>query len=225
MPSEKHHVDKVSDRNQRGASGGPPWVLIGGVLAVAALAFVALYPTSGSETSNPIADTGASSPDPSATPESPPAETIEAQAAEDSAAAAEAQAAAAAVPKPPPNALHPPLPFIPNGMPRPPEVITEVYEFAGANPDILEFVPCFCGCETAGHRANAHCFVQSRNTDGTVKDWEPHGMGCAVCIDVARDSMQLHASGASVRDVRASIESKYSDRFPRMTPTPAPPQK
>lgn len=224
MASEKH-VDKVSDRNQRGASGGPPWVLIGGVLAVAALAFVALYPTSGSETSNPIADTGASSPDPSATPESPPTETIETQAWEDSPAAKEAQAAAAAVPKPPPNALHPPLPFIPNGMPRPPELITEVYEFAGANPDILEFVPCFCGCETAGHRANAHCFVQSRNTDGTVKAWEPHGMGCAVCIDVARDSMQLHASGASVRDVRASIESKYSDRFPRMTPTPAPPQK
>jgi len=223
MASEKH-MGNVSDRTQRGQGGGPPWVLIGGVLAIAALAFAVLYPTSGSEAGNPIADTAASSPAPSATPESPQAEPVGAQAAEDSPAAAEAQAAAAAVPKPPPNAPHPPLPFIPNGMPRPPEVIAEVYEFAGANPDILEFVPCFCGCETAGHRANAHCFVQSRNPDGTVKAWEPHGMGCAVCIDVARDSMQLHASGASVRDVRSSIESKYSDRFPRMTPTPAPPQ-
>jgi hypothetical protein len=223
MASEKQ-MGNVSDRNQRGQGGGPPWVLIGGVLAIAALAFAALYPTSGSEAGNPIADTAAASPAPSATPESPQAEPIGAHAAEDSPAAAEAQAAAAAVPKPPPNAPHPPLPFIPNGMPRPREVIAEVYEFAGANPDILEFVPCFCGCETAGHRANAHCFVQSRNPDGTVKAWEPHGMGCAVCIDVARDSMQLHASGASVRDVRSSIESEYSDRFPRMTPTPAPPQ-
>ncbi len=212
--ASKKHSDQVSERQAPEQSAGPPWVLIGGVLAVAALAVFVLYPGWASESPDAVAeaDHGAHAPAPEqpADPARPVAETV--------------PAAAVEVTKPHPDAPMPPLPFIPNMVPRPAEIIAEVYEFAGRNPDILEFVPCFCGCETAGHRANSHCFVQSRNADGSVEAWEPHGMGCAVCIDVARDSMQMHASGATVRDIRAAIESKYASRFPRMTPTPSPPQ-
>lgn len=199
-------------------TGGPPWVLIGGVLAVVGLAAVALFPTSASETDSRVAQITDTSPTPAPIPDSPSAGVAPA------AAPLEAEAVEVQVIKPDPDAPLPPLPFIPNMVPRPPEVISEAYEFAARNPDILEFVPCFCGCESAGHRANAHCFVRSRNADGTVEEWEPHGMGCAVCIDVTRDSMQLHASGASVRDVRDAIEAKYAARFPRITPTPQPPE-
>ena len=198
-------------------AGGPPWVLIGGILAVAAVAAVVLYPGTASEPESPTTEIASDS----APPAEPAAETPVAAAAPTG--AAEPQVTLVNVTKPDPDAPIPPLPFIPNMVPRPPEVISEVYEYAARNPDVLEFVPCFCGCETAGHRANAHCFVKSRNDDGTVREWEQHGMGCAVCIDVARDSMQLQASGASVEDVRAAVEAKYADRFPRMTPTPDPP--
>lgn len=213
--AEKHSAD--------GKTGGPPWVLIGGVLALAALAAVALFPTSTSESGNPVAELAETSP--AAAEASAPASESPAPAETPPAASAtEPEATVVQVTKPDPDAPLPPLPFIPNMVPRPAEVISEVYEYAARNPDVLEFVPCFCGCETAGHKANAHCFVQSRNTDGTVKEWENHGMGCAVCIDVARDSMQLQASGASVSDVRSAIEAKYADRFPRMTPTPPAPE-
>lgn len=196
------------------SSSSPPWVLIGGVLAIAVLAAVLFYPTTSPEPPLDRADNAAEAPDPDeAAAEEPPApepvtpvEPVE-------------------VRVPPPGAPAPPLPFIPNMAPRPAELITEVYEFAGRRPDILEFVPCFCGCESAGHRANAHCFVQERNEDGSVAAWEPHGLGCAVCIDVARDSMQLAASGAAVSDVRAAVESKYAPRFPRITPTPPVPSQ
>ena len=214
MVSRKH-TNEVSEPQAPGPAG-PPWVLIGGVLAVAALAVFVLYPGWVSETRDAVAEAGHGVPAAEAAPEQP--------AAPAAPVAETVPAAAVEVTKPDPDAPMPPLPFIPNMVPRPAEVIAEVYEFAGRNPDILEFVPCFCGCETAGHRANSHCFVQSRNTDGSVAAWEPHGMGCAVCIDVARDSMQMHASGATVRDIRAAIESKYASRFPRMTPTPSPPQ-
>lgn len=212
--ASKKQSDQVSERQAPEQPGGPPWVLIGGVLAVAALAVFVLYPGWASESPDAVAeaDHGAHAPAPEqpAAPARPVAETV--------------PVAAVEVTKPGPDAPMPPLPFIPNMVPRPAELIAEVYEYAGRNPDVLEFVPCFCGCETAGHRANSHCFVQSRNADGSVAAWEPHGMGCAVCIDVARDSMQMHASGATVRDIRAAIESKYASRFPRMTPTPSPPQ-
>ena len=110
-------------------------------------------------------------------------------------------------------------------VPRSPEVVTAAYEFAARNPDILEYVPCFCGCDSAGHTGNADCFVQSRNEDGSVQSWEPHGMACLVCIDVARDAMQLHAAGGSVRDIRSAVDGKYLPRATRQTPTPAPPSQ
>lgn len=213
--ASKKHSNQVSERQAPEQPGGPPWVLIGGVLAVAALAVFVLYPGWASESRDTVADAdhadhGATAPEQPAAPAPPVAEAV--------------PVATVEVTTPDPDAPMPPLPFIPNMVPRPAETIAEVYEFAGRHPEILEFVPCFCGCETAGHRANSHCFVQSRNADGSVEAWEPHGMGCAVCIDVARDSMQMHASGATVRDIRAAVESKYASRFPRMTPTPSPPQ-
>tara|TARA_Y100000588_G_C14206282_1_gene904810 strand:- start:194 stop:835 length:642 start_codon:yes stop_codon:yes gene_type:complete len=196
--------------------GGTPWILIYGVVGVIALLGVGFYPRFTSEPIN--FDTDESSLENRSTDSHGHIDTTSALNEDENIPTV----TTVNIVKPPSDAVLPPLPFIPNGMPRTTELINEVYEFAGRNPDILEFVPCFCGCESAGHQANAHCFVESRNSDGTVRTWENHGMGCAVCIDVARDSMQLHASGASVKDVRTSIETKYASRFPRMTPTPEP---
>ena len=191
---------------------GPPWVLLGGVVLVAALAVYLLFPGSQPETPAEVADSSVS--------ESAPDATAAADHADHGQEPEPVEFEPVEVVMPPPDAPTPPYPFIPNMAPRPADMITEVYEFAGRRPDVLEFVPCFCGCESAGHRANAHCFVRARNGDGSVAEWEPHGLGCAVCIDVARDSMQLTASGASVDDVRNAIEDKYAPRFPRITPTP-----
>lgn len=208
----KHSRQQTPAQQQPEPASGPPWVLLGGVAVVAALAFFLLFADTPPEAPAESADGSVAEPapdtdaPPAADPVAPEPEPVEYEPVE--------------VVVPPPGAPAPPTPFIPNMAPRPADLITEVYEFAGRRPDVLEFVPCFCGCESAGHRANAHCFVQSRNADGSVAAWEPHGLGCAVCIDVARDSMQLTASGASVDDVRNAIEDKYAPRFPRMTPTP-----
>jgi hypothetical protein len=35
--------------------------------------------------------------------------------------------------------------------------------------------------------------------------------------------MQMYASGASVRDIRAANERKWGSQFPSHTPTPPPP--
>jgi hypothetical protein len=41
-----------------------------------------------------------------------------------------------------------------------------------------------------------------------------------VCLDVARDAMQLYSSGASIAAIRSTIEAKYRRSYPTMTPTP-----
>jgi hypothetical protein len=83
---------------------------------------------------------------------------------------------AAAAFGPHPQANLPPLPFEPGPPVRPPEVIRAVYKFAAEHPEVLSYVPCYCGCERQGHRGNDDCFVTRRNAKGDVTEWEPHGM-------------------------------------------------
>jgi len=70
----------------------------------------------------------------------------------------------------------PPLPFIPEPPARPMETVRAAYKFAAEHPEILSYVPCYCGCERAGHRGNEDCFVTARDAKGDVTEWEPHGM-------------------------------------------------
>jgi hypothetical protein len=147
-------------------------------------------------------------------------------------AAEVAQAAPPAVVDPPaaaklgphPQPTLPPLPFQAYAPPRPMETVRAVYRFAAEHPEVLSYVPCFCGCERGGHKGNDDCFVKSRNAQGDVTEWEPHGLDCAVCLDVANEAMQMTRSGASVRDIRAAIEAKWNRPGSGHTPTPMPPK-
>lgn len=192
-----------------GQAGGPPWILIGGLLAVGlgtVLAFVAAGPGDGpgaADETVAAAQGQAAEPELPVRPAPPPPPDDP-------------------TPVPPADAVLPPLPLIPNMVPRSPEVVRAAYDFAAQRPDVLEYVPCYCGCENAGHKRNADCFVAERNPDGTVREWDTHGMACIICVDVARAAMQMHASGASVSDIRSAVEEQYAV-YPNQTPTPAAP--
>lgn len=46
--------------------------------------------------------------------------------------------------------------------------VQEAYRFAVAHPDVLQYIPCYCGCVDQGHRSNADCYVQEVRADGSV---------------------------------------------------------
>ena len=119
----------------------------------------------------------------------------------------------------------PPLPTQAFAPPRPMNVVREAYLFAAEHPEVLSYVPCFCGCERGGHKGNHDCFVANRDEKGDVIEWEPHGLECTVCIDVATEARQLYASGANVREIRAAVEKKWAGFNGGHTPTPAAPPK
>jgi Protein of unknown function with PCYCGC motif len=92
---------------------------------------------------------------------------------------------AQAVVDPPASAKHgphrqdnlPPLPFSSEPPARPAAVVSAAYKFAAEHPEVLSYVPCYCGCERSfGHRGNDDCFVTERAANGDVTEWEPHGM-------------------------------------------------
>jgi hypothetical protein len=123
----------------------------------------------------------------------------------------------------PPGAL-PPLPQVSFDPVRPMPVVQQVYEFAARHPEVLNYIPCYCGCESVGHKANHDCFVKTRAATGRIVEWDTHGLGCAVCLDVGRKAMTMFNQGMAVSDIRAAIEHEYAGRTPSHTPTPMPPK-
>jgi hypothetical protein len=71
----------------------------------------------------------------------------------------------------------PPLPNPGYPPPRPVDHTRAVYEFAAQHPEVLKYVPCYCGCEADGHPHNESCFVKSRDSQGNVTAWDILGYG------------------------------------------------
>lgn len=60
----------------------------------------------------------------------------------------------------------------------PPEIL-EAYVFAARHPEVLSYMPCFCGCENQAepHRSNYDCFIHSIDRAGPRPRVEIDPMG------------------------------------------------
>src|SRR5689334_14904318 len=73
------------------------------------------------------------------------------------------------------------------------------YQVAKDIPEVLEQLPCFCGCMTSfGHKNNLFCFK------------DQHGSGCTLCQDIALDARKMHDQGMSIAQIQDNIKTKYS---------------
>jgi len=194
------------------------------VLAViAGGAILVLRPSS--DPAGAAASSGSGAPEATAARDPSTAEAAAAAAPPEPSSPPSAAAALTAPPKtrPPADAPVPDIQLGQYSPARPVNQVRDAHHFAARHPEVLQYVPCFCGCEARGHVGNDDCFVASRDAQGRVTSWEPHGVSCAVCIDVAIDAGRMHSSGASVTQIRTAIENKYRPLAPSMTPTPMPP--
>jgi len=93
----------------------------------------------------------------------------------------------------------------------------EGYRIAAANQDVLEQIPCYCGCERDREKYQnlKDCFY-NRETG----DFDEHAASCAICLEEARDVEQWQDEGLSLKEIRDRIDEKYQDRG---TPTDTPP--
>lgn len=67
----------------------------------------------------------------------------------------------------------PPLPNA--GTPaKPLEQVRAMYAFAARHPEVMEYAPCYCGCESGGHQNARDCFVKGRTADGKPQ-WDRMG--------------------------------------------------
>jgi hypothetical protein len=100
--------------------------------------------------------------------------------------------------------------------------IQQIYSLAAANTDLLQWIPCYCGCgESAGHTSNKDCFVSKMDKDGAVI-WDDHGTRCGVCMEIAAYSIKMKQEGKSVKEIRTFIDTKYNKGYAKPTDTPMP---
>ncbi|MEH7381889.1 PCYCGC motif-containing (lipo)protein [Bacillus sp. JJ1533] len=101
------------------------------------------------------------------------------------------------------------------------EDMVTIYKAAAMHQDLLESIPCYCGCsDSVGHRDNYDCFVNENKDDAIV--WDDHGTKCMVCLEIAATSVMEYSKGKSPSEIRAMIDETYKEGYSTPTPTPMP---
>ena len=73
------------------------------------------------------------------------------------------------------------------------------YQVAKDIPEVLEQLPCFCGCMmNMGHKNNLFCFK------------DQHGSACDICQDIALDARKMHDQGLPIARIQENIRAKYA---------------
>lgn len=98
--------------------------------------------------------------------------------------------------------------------------VQEAYRFATAHPDLLETVPCYCGCVGLGHRNNLDCYLKPESTPEALV-FDDHALGCEICANITHLTMDLVDAGASPTAIRTAVDGRFAVRGPG-TDTPHP---
>ena len=98
-----------------------------------------------------------------------------------------------------------------------PVAVQEAYQFNVANPDIMQDIPCYCGCGDIGHTSNYDCYVSSVDANGTIS-YENPALGCSICVDITQDVMRMLRDGKTPQDARAYVDATYSKYGPSNIP-------
>ena len=117
------------------------------------------------------------------------------------------------------------LVFVPNLLPGKDPIPANVtgdlrvaYAFAltGEGNDLLEQMPCYCGCKYVGHRHTRDCFWTDEG------DWDKHGVRCMICVEIAMNTKLMHEEGKDVCEIREKIDFHYERVAEHATETPLP---
>ena len=99
--------------------------------------------------------------------------------------------------------------------------VQEAYRYALERPDVIRWMPCYCGCASMQHRTNLDCFMRARMTAGAVA-FEQHASFCDVCVQTALLAKQRIGEGRSLAEIRAEVDATFGGNGVPGTPTDLP---
>ena len=98
----------------------------------------------------------------------------------------------------------------------------EAYAFAIEHPQIVQWMPCYCGCEAMGHGSNLDCYFKA----GVVSDraqFEEHASFCDICVQITLKTKELRAQGRSLAEIRQIVDQTFGGSGAPGTLTAQPP--
>ena len=110
-----------------------------------------------------------------------------------------------------------PLDELPAEVKSAPVVVQQAYQFAAANPEIMTHIPCYCGCGEMGHASNYACYVSGVGEGGEIQ-YDPHALGCSICVDITQDTMRLLQQGKTAPEIKAYVDQTYAKYGPSNMP-------
>ncbi len=110
-----------------------------------------------------------------------------------------------------------PLEKMPAEVQSAPVAVQEAYQFAPINPDVMQDIPCYCGCGNIGHTSNYSCYVSDTDVQGNIK-FDNHALGCSICVDITQDVMRMLQEGKSPQEARAYVDATYAKYGPSNIP-------
>lgn len=96
--------------------------------------------------------------------------------------------------------------------------IRESYQFATANYELTDAIPCYCGCVGLGHTSLYDCYVSGVDETGEIQ-FDNHAEYCSICNDITLDTMRMLDEGKSSAEIFVQIEADYA-RFSPPTEKP-----
>ena len=91
------------------------------------------------------------------------------------------------------------------------------YRYAIEHPEIVAWMPCYCGCDAMEHRSNLDCYLKANGAG-----FEEHASYCRICVDITLKAKALVAQGTSLREIRTIVDATWGGIAPG-TQTALPP--
>jgi Protein of unknown function with PCYCGC motif len=91
------------------------------------------------------------------------------------------------------------------------------YHYAIEHPEVVAWMPCYCGCGAMEHRSNLDCYLKANGVR-----FDEHASYCEICVRITLKAKDLVAQGKSLREVRAIVDATWGGTAPG-TDTQLPP--
>ena len=86
-------------------------------------------------------------------------------------------------------------------------ITLKAYKYATEHPEILEQIPCYCGCGGhSGHRFLRDCYIHDD------RKYDEHASFCDVCVGEAIKVQNYLAQGKTLTEARALIDAEYGPK-------------
>jgi hypothetical protein len=96
------------------------------------------------------------------------------------------------------------------------------YAFTLQTGNVIDWMPCYCGCDAMGHRSNLDCYFKRASAGSTRIAWEEHASYCQVCVDITLTAKKLLSEGKPLLAIRQAVDRTYGNAGPG-TDTALPP--